>query len=452
MRDVSAGGLVHRLLPIHPMVLDRLARSFGGPRVFALPMMRVLAGILGVAWVALTPRDAPGWPAALLTVLAFLLYSAAIIVALWAWPARTLRGNVVVLVVDVTFALVLVGVTGGASSWLFLSLLVITGLQSSSYGIRRGVVVAAATAAGYVAVVWPTVTASDVAALVIRLAARAGTAVGRGVLSHLEDSERRTVMRLTGQARAREDVIGNGGERLQEGGVARDADGRVVTRNAARERRCGVAAAEVIGRDFFEVFPNVGRETWAAAVRGLLRAESEDITLDAVEHDTGTRGRAVLNIKGSLLRHEGRPAGAVLLVEEITERVALERSALQTEKLAGLGTLAAGVAHEINNPIGVISSRIELMLLDAETRPLPDDVHQDLEVLHRHAQRVARIAGGLLSFARRPPRERSAVDLNRVVQDTLLLVEPSIPAGRVTVRRALAPALPPVWGDANALQ
>jgi two-component system NtrC family sensor kinase len=142
----------------------------------------------------------------------------------------------------------------------------------------------------------------------------------------------------------------------------------------------------------------------------------------------------------------------VLLVEDITERLALERSARQAEKLAGLGTLAAGVAHEINNPIGVISSRIELMLLDAETRPLPDDVRNDLDVLHRHAQRVAHIAGSLLSFARQPPREHHAVDLNRVLQDTLLLVEPSMPTGRVTVRRTLAPALPAVWGDANALQ
>ena len=433
-------------------VLDRLARSFGGPRVFALPMMRLLAGILGVAWVALTPRDAAGWRAAQLTVLAFLLVSAAVITALWARPRPTLRHNTLVLVVDIAFALTLIHVTGGATSWLFLALLVIAGLQSYYYGITRGLGVAGATAAAYLAVVWPTVASADLASIVIRIAALLGTAVGLGVLSHLEDSERRTVTRLTGQVRAREHFIGNVVERLQEGVVALDADGRVVTWNAALEHRYQLPAADVIGRDFFEAFPNVGRESWAEAVRGLLRAESEDITLDAVEHDTWHRGRAIVNIKGSLLREEGRPAGAVLLVEDITERLALERSAQQAEKLAGLGTLAAGVAHEINNPIGVISSRIELMLLDAETRPLPDDVRRDLDVLHRHAQRVARIAGGLLSFARQPPREHSPVDLNRVVQDTLLLVEPSMASERVTVRRALAPTLPAVWGDANALQ
>ena len=433
-------------------VLDRLARSFGGPRVFALPMMRLLAGALGVAWVALTPPDATGWHAAQLIVLAFVLYSAIVITALWAWPGATLRRNMLVLAIDLVFALTLIHVTGGAASWLFLALLVIAGLQSYYYGITRGLGVAAITAAAYLAVVWATVTAADLPSIVIRIAALLGMAVGLGVLSHLEDSEHRTVARLTGQARAREHFIGNVVERLQEGVVALDGDGRVVTWNAALERRYRLPAAEAIGRDFFEVFPNVRHESWAPAVRGLLRAESEDITLDAVEHDTWHRGRAIVNIKGSLLREEGRPAGAVLLVEDITERLALERSARQAEKLAGLGTLAAGVAHEINNPIGVISSRIELMLLDAETRPLPDDVRRDLDVLQRHAQRVARIAGGLLSFARQPPREHHAVDLNRVVQDTLLLVEPSMPAGRVTVRRTLGPALPAVWGDANALQ
>ncbi len=437
---------------VTPAVLERLARGFGGPRVFALPMMRILATALGIAWVALTPRSAAGWQAAQLTVLAFVLYSAAVITALWLRPRDTLRRNVLVLVIDVAFALTLIHVTGGAGSWLFLALLVIAGLQSYYYGITWGIGVAGATAAAYLAVVWPTVSGAELASIVIRIAALLGAAIGLGVLSQLEDSERREVARLSGEARAREHFIRNVVERLHEGVVALDADGRIVTWNAALERRYRLPAADVIGRDFFEAFPNVGRESWADAVRGLLRSESEDITLEAVEHDTLHRGRAIVNVKGSLLREDGRPAGAVLLVEDITERLALERSARQAEKLAGLGTLAAGVAHEINNPIGVISSRIELMLLDAEARPLPDDVRQDLDVLHRHAQRVARIAQGLLSFARQPPREHGPVDLNRVVEDTLLLVEHTMARNGVTVRRALAPALPAVWGDANALQ
>src|SRR5204862_3441827 len=86
------------------------------------------------------------------------------------------------------------------------------------------------------------------------------------------------------------------------------------------------------------------------------------------------------------------------------ERAALEHAARRAEKLAALGTLAAGLAHELNNPIGIMSSRIELMLLEGNA--LPAGVRDDLEVLHRQTQRVARITQGLLSFARRSSGER----------------------------------------------
>jgi two-component system NtrC family sensor kinase len=75
-----------------------------------------------------------------------------------------------------------------------------------------------------------------------------------------------------------------------------------------------------------------------------------------------------------------------------------------------------------------------------------------LRVLQRHAQRVARIAQGLLSFARQSPGQRGPVDLNHLVEETLLLIEKQLAKDHIAIKLSLAPDVPPVLGDANSLQ
>jgi PAS domain S-box-containing protein len=428
-----------------------LARRVGGARVLALPMLRFLAVLSGWLWILLTP--APGASALLeATMLGFLVYSVALVVALWTRPVRVLRLSLAVMAIDLAFALALIRLTGGAHSTLFLALLLIAGLQSYYYGIRRGTVVALASGAAYLVVIWPTIGPLDWADIAIRLVVLAGTAVGVGVLADVETAERLKVLALTGEAREREEFIRSVVESLQEGVVALDREGRNTAWNRAMEALYDVAGAEVLGRPFVDTFPAAGRDPWGRSLRRMLDGEVETFAVEGIEHDTPRAGRMVLNLKGTRLRRNGAPAGGVLLFQDMTERVGLERSARQAEKMAAVGTLAAGVAHELNNPIGIISSRIELMLLDLEAEPVHDELRRDLEVLHRHAHRVARIVQGLLSFARQAPAEQGPVDLNRVVDDTLLLIDKQIAREGVTVARRLAPELPVVWGDANALQ
>jgi signal transduction histidine kinase len=133
------------------------------------------------------------------------------------------------------------------------------------------------------------------------------------------------------------------------------------------------------------------------------------------------------------------------------QRRRLEQQSQRAEKLAALGTLAAGIAHELNNPIGIMASRIEVMLLEGESTGLPQQLRQDLEVLHRQAQRAGRIAQGLLSFARPSTRERVPMDLNHVVEETVLLAEKGITQAGIQLRVALSPSLPAIAGDADGL-
>jgi signal transduction histidine kinase len=165
-----------------------------------------------------------------------------------------------------------------------------------------------------------------------------------------------------------------------------------------------------------------------------------------------------VEISLSVVDHEDEQL-AIAFVTDITGRRRIEahyqrdREALgRAEKLAALGTLAAGLAHEINNPIGVIASRIELMLAEDEGGSLPPRVREDLQVVQRNVQRVARIAQGLLSFAHQSPRDRGPVAVNTVVQETMLLVGRQLARRGADVQVKLEPDLPPVVGDAGALQ
>jgi signal transduction histidine kinase len=144
--------------------------------------------------------------------------------------------------------------------------------------------------------------------------------------------------------------------------------------------------------------------------------------------------------------------GAVLTLEDVTERVQLERIARQSEKMAAVGSLAAGIAHEINNPIGVITSRVELMLMEAREQGLPPGVTRDLQVIEKHAGRVAKITQGLLSFSRHAPWKLTDMDVNQVVEEALLLVEKQLTKERITLKKHLAPGLPKIAGSPNHLE
>jgi two-component system NtrC family sensor kinase len=435
-----------------PRFMERAARRLGGTRVLALPVIRILAVASGYVWVFLAPRAYRGWDAVDGTMLAFLLYSLTVIGLLWFRPSIVLPRHFFVLLVDLAFALTLIRLTGGAHSTLWLALLLIAGLQSYYYGLTRGSLVALGAAAAYLVVTWPTLGEVEWANTAVRLVVLVGTAFGVGLLADVEDSERQEILALSARAQDREQFIHNVVESLGEGLIALDGEGRVTAWNQILETRYDVSAAEALGRSLVDINPALKGEALVEPLNRLLRGEIERFTLEGMEHQSLRKGPVTLTIKASLLRHLGQPAGAVLLIDDITERVRLERAARQSDKLAALGTLAAGLAHELNNPIGTISSRTELMLLEAEAQALPAATREDLIVLRRHAERVARIVQGLLSFARQSGRSRGSVDLNQIVDDTLLLVGTQASHTSLTTARRLAPGLPLIEGDATALQ
>jgi len=432
--------------------LDRLAKHAGGARLLALPFLRGLAVLAALAWILIAPVSHERWHLIFWTIIAFVVYSVAVEVVFWRRPLAVHRLSLAILVVDHAFALLLIHLGGGARNSLYLALPLLAALQSYYYGIRRGVLVALAASVAYLVVVWPTLGGIMSANVAIRLVVLLGTAISVGILAGVEERERIRALALAGEVREQERFVARVIEQLSEGVFALDRQGRFVAWNRAMEERYEVPAQEVLGRHYLECFPVMRDEVFAEPLEQLLQGKQDRFVLESVAHETLRKGRVLLNVKGALLRDGDRPGGAVVLVEDITQRLLLERSARQADRLAALGTLAAGLAHELNNPIGIISSRAELVLLDAEGQSVPAGVREDLQVIRRHSQRVSRVAQGLLSFARHSSGEHGRVDLNRVVDETLLLVEKLIVKEGIALKRSLAGDLPPVWGDADAIQ
>jgi PAS domain S-box-containing protein len=248
-------------------------------------------------------------------------------------------------------------------------------------------------------------------------------------------------------------------ESASEGIILISPTGRIVLANTAAERMFGYPRAELLGQPLEILLPERIRETHVAHRADYFaepRVRPMGIGLDlSGRHKDGAEFPVEIS-----LSHVAAPDGgvAIAFITDITERKRLEvqlqhqREVLyQNEKLAALGTMAAGIAHEMNNPLGIMTTRIELMLMDAKDHQLPGQVLEDLEVLHRASQRVARIAASLRSFARHTPGDRVALDLNAVVEESVQLLQKPMAADNVEIVASLDRTLPPILGDANTL-
>jgi len=166
-----------------------------------------------------------------------------------------------------------------------------------------------------------------------------------------------------------------------------------------------------------------------------------------VRHKLGEWRRIRFNFS-PLADEKGNIEGVVLSGRDVTDLKRLEEQLIQAEKLAAMGQMLAGVAHELNNPLTAILGVTELL---REREGTADSVKRQLELTHRQARRAARIVQNLLEFSRPASPQKRSVDVNNLVERTLQLHDHSLRRNNIQVDFHPLPELPGVVGDANQL-
>ncbi len=234
-------------------------------------------------------------------------------------------------------------------------------------------------------------------------------------------------------------------ESINVGIAAADFEDRVESWNSQMEQLTGIRREDAVGRRLRDLLPEelVGQ-------LGRLRSEEGIHTIYKFPLPGPDDSDRVINVVfAPLISKEQEQIGRLILFDDITERSVLENRLVQADKLSSLGLLAAGVAHEVNTPLAVISSYAQLL---AKQVSGDENKSKLLEKIAKQTFRASEIVNSLLNFSRTSSTAYEEVDLNRILRETLQLIHPQLDKAQVRVEERLDGGLGTVRGNPGKLQ
>jgi PAS domain S-box-containing protein len=233
-------------------------------------------------------------------------------------------------------------------------------------------------------------------------------------------------------------------ESLTVGVAVLDQNGRVIGWNRVLEKSFGTRAEKVTGKRLIEV---LGENNFAALFPPDTQQSFRLLSEITMEMPDG--GKKIFDItKTPLLDNQMDPYGTVIVFEDITEKITMQQQLLTSEKLASIGLLSAGVAHEINTPLTGISSYVQIL-----QKKLSTSSHSHvLEKIEAQTDRVAKIVKNLLNFARNPSDSVfQKVDLSENLKEIISLIDYKLKNMNIDLELAIQ-TIKPIWAQGERIQ
>jgi two-component system, cell cycle sensor histidine kinase and response regulator CckA len=226
--------------------------------------------------------------------------------------------------------------------------------------------------------------------------------------------------------------------------LVRGLDDRIIYWNRSAERIYGWSAAEVVGRNIVDMSYGDNRSQFEKAKEGLY--EKGEWSGELCHRTKDGRGR-IVDSSWTLVRDEdGHPQSIFVINTDITEKKKLEAQYLHAQRLESIGTLASGIAHDLNNVLSPILMAIQLLNI----RLTDEDSQRLLSVLQENTERGAEMIKQVLSFARGTQGERLTLQLKHLIREMVKTLRSTFPKS-IEIKVSLPEDLPPISGDATQL-